>query len=128
MRALTVHQPWAGAISHHGKDVENRTWAPRSALGEYLLIHAGALRVRDVDVTGPEFEVRGAVVAVAQLAGAHIEQGDCCGPWGEQGVYHWQLTHMVRLDCPVPAKGRQRLWRPAPEVITAVRAQITEMG
>lgn len=40
MRALTVQQPWAWAIVHGGKDVENRTqaWSYRGPLA----IHAGA--------------------------------------------------------------------------------------
>jgi hypothetical protein len=40
MRALTVQQPWAWAIIHGGKDVENRTqaWKYRGPLA----IHAGA--------------------------------------------------------------------------------------
>lgn len=39
MRALTVQQPWAWAIIHGGKDVENRTqlWSYRGPLA----IHAG---------------------------------------------------------------------------------------
>ncbi|MBB3041198.1 hypothetical protein [Nocardioides soli] len=40
MKALTVQQPWAWAIVHGGKDVENRTqaWSYRGLLA----IHAGA--------------------------------------------------------------------------------------
>lgn len=40
MKALTVQQPWAWAIIHGGKDVENRTqaWGYRGPLA----IHAGA--------------------------------------------------------------------------------------
>jgi hypothetical protein len=43
MKAITVQQPWAWAIVHGGKSVENRTrigtWRP--ALGERIAIHAG---------------------------------------------------------------------------------------
>jgi len=42
MRALTVKQPWAFAIVHLGKDVENRNWEPpRRILGQRIAIHAG---------------------------------------------------------------------------------------
>lgn len=42
MKALTLWQPWATAIAHLGKDVENRTWSPpRALLGKPLAIHAG---------------------------------------------------------------------------------------
>lgn len=48
MRALTVRQPWAWAIIHGGKDVENRT---RNLAGDYrgpIAIHAG----RTIDSVG----------------------------------------------------------------------------
>jgi hypothetical protein len=45
MKALTVQQPWAWAIVHGGKDVENRTqaWSYRGPLA----IHAGKQVSRD---------------------------------------------------------------------------------
>lgn len=39
MRALSIRQPWAWAILHAGKDVENRTW--RTSVRGPVLIHAG---------------------------------------------------------------------------------------
>lgn len=39
MKAISVRQPWAWAIIHGGKDIENRTWATRHR--GPLLIHAG---------------------------------------------------------------------------------------
>lgn len=47
MRILTVRQPWAWAIVHGGKDVENR---PRNIAGGYrgpIAIHAGLAYDRD---------------------------------------------------------------------------------
>lgn len=40
LRALSVRQPWAHAIVHHGKDVENRT--RRFGHRGWTLIHASA--------------------------------------------------------------------------------------
>lgn len=40
MKALTIHQPWAWAIAHGGKNIENRTWA-NGHRGQ-LAIHASA--------------------------------------------------------------------------------------
>jgi len=40
-RALTFVQPWATAIMLHGKNIENRRWAPRSLLGKRFAVHAG---------------------------------------------------------------------------------------
>lgn len=39
MKALSIRQPWAWAILHAGKDIENRDW-PTSFRGP-VLIHAG---------------------------------------------------------------------------------------
>ena len=42
MKALTVKQPWAWAIIHGGKDVENRSWMPNlGPRGMRIAIHAG---------------------------------------------------------------------------------------
>lgn len=42
MQALTLWQPWAWAMAHAGKAIENRTWKPpRSACGRMIAIHAG---------------------------------------------------------------------------------------
>ena len=38
MKAISIRQPWAWAIIHGGKPVENRTWP--SHFAGYLLIHA----------------------------------------------------------------------------------------
>lgn len=42
MKALSIRQPWAWAILHAGKRVENREWKapPRSMIGQTFLIHA----------------------------------------------------------------------------------------
>jgi hypothetical protein len=40
VKVLTIRQPWAHAILHLGKDVENRSW--RTRYRGLLLIHAAA--------------------------------------------------------------------------------------
>lgn len=39
MKALSIMQPWAYAILHLGKDIENRSW--RTEVRGRILIHAG---------------------------------------------------------------------------------------
>lgn len=126
MRALTVRQPWAGAIAHQTKRVENRSWKlPATVTGADVLIHAGTLLDRQAIVHGPNLDVFGAVVAVARLTGCHwSNDGTCCGPWGFEGAYHWQLADVRTLAAPVPAKGSQRFWKPPQDVIDAVHAQL----
>lgn len=46
MKALTIWQPWASLIVHGAKPYEFRGWrAPRSLIGQRIVIHAAARRV-----------------------------------------------------------------------------------
>jgi hypothetical protein len=128
MRALTVQQPWAWAIVHGGKDVENRTqaWKYRGPLA----IHAGArLSERGcrlvpdlLDQTQGSTDLLwryamaeldyGAVIGVVDLVGVHTadwcwEPEGLCSPWAEAsydehdgGVRH-DVVHLV-LENPRP--------------------------
>jgi hypothetical protein len=84
--ALTLWQPWAYVVAGGWKPVENRDWPPPAwLLGRYFAVHAGA-RYSEADALwmrdererlglphAPPAEhgiARGAIVAVARLAGA----------------------------------------------------------
>lgn len=143
-RGLTVRQPWAWCIAHGGKHVENRS-RPVSHRGP-LLIHAGKgwsqRGATDPRVTAawggrqPSWVV-GAVLAVADLVDVHPD-GDCCRPWGESTYlnsdgrtitcWHYFLEDVRPLREPVPAIGRLGLWRPDPELVAAVEAQLDGVG
>jgi len=42
MKALTLRHPWAFAVCHWGKRIENRTWKPPASLvGQRFAIHGG---------------------------------------------------------------------------------------
>lgn len=126
MRALTIRQPWADAIAHGTKRVENRTWA--TGYRGRLLIHAGVAYdpmgrfiITDRDALASWPDTRRAVLAVATLADVHAAKG-CCLPWGEQGpaVFHWVLTDVRTLADPVPATGRLGLWIPSADLVHQV--------
>lgn len=56
MKAITLLAPWAWAVAHAGKDIENRKTRCPSLLGERIAIHAGARRPRaDILGDGAEF-------------------------------------------------------------------------
>lgn len=159
MRALTVRQPWAWAITQLAefptiaKGVENRSSGfPKGHRGP-LAIHAavgwserggdddrvkslwvqGATwgLVGPLDHTRSEF-VRGAVVAVVDVADVHTDTG-CCRPWGEsvyvdaEGDHARDLTHLVLENCrevdPVPCRGKLGLWTLPDDVAEAVSRQ-----
>lgn len=142
-RALTVRQPWAGAIAHGSKRTENRTWgAPPTHIGTRILIHAAAAEDR---TPRPGSEVpdeltngmrlwpvtRSAIVAVATLAGCHFDGNGCsenCATWGQRQVFHWQLTDVTPPFRPVPAKGAPGFWTPDPNVLAAVQQQLNTAG
>src|SRR5262245_48609820 len=104
--ALTVRQPWAWAIIHGGKLIENRTtrihytgpvaihaatsWSARGATDERIIGAAntwlaarGFILVGADDVSGllPERELpRGVIIGTVDLVGCHPDVG-CCRPW-----------------------------------------------
>jgi hypothetical protein len=136
MKALTLIQPWAWAICHAGKRIENRDWRPPRALwGQRIAIHAGKSLDDDACVRLfaegygiPAAHVHGAVVATARILGivtadgngdlsveSHLEDppawvlSEKNRVWfcGEVG---WVLDEIVVLREPVKARGQQGLW------------------
>ncbi|GHJ34302.1 ASCH domain-containing protein [Streptomyces hygroscopicus] len=128
MKALTVRQPYADAIIHGTKRVENRTQRPPAdVLGRLILIHAGlephASGVTAADFTDEQWpDVRGAIIGMAKLTGCHLETDGCCVPWGMAGHWHWELDKVSALR-PVPAKGKLGLWNPEQSVLGDVQVQ-----
>ncbi|MFJ3141654.1 ASCH domain-containing protein [Streptomyces halstedii] len=138
MRALTVRQPWASAITHGTKRTENRSWpVPAKHIGTRILVHAAAAEDRtprvskDVprqltDGIGVWPDTRSAIIAVATLTGCHFDKGmSCCAPWGMEGFFHWELTDVAALPEPVPTKGALGFWTLPEDVVNAVCIQQT---
>ncbi len=135
MRILTVRQPWAWAIVHAGKDVENRV---RNIAGSYrgpVAIHAA--QATDfagwLDFGAPDLisenpvgriwttDIRGAIVGVVDLVDVHVARAaasgrlvdwaehtkpeERCSPWAEWDAYHLVLANPRALDEPIPYKG-----------------------
>lgn len=147
MRALTVRQPWAWAIVHGSKDVENRT---RNIAGSYrgpVAIHAGLAKFEQHnmasralrDTHGTEVDTRvlyGAVIGVVDLIDVHHapDDGDslwCCGGTDEEGArpcsewamanhHHLILANPRALARPIPAKGHLGLWTPDDALAAAI--------
>ena len=148
LRALTVRQPFAGAIIWFGKDVENRT--RRMSYTGLLLIHS-ALAVPDWhdflavgDMARPgvginvvwsdERRTLGAILGTVQVSGCHHAEdcatgkserrARCCSPWAVRHQFHIELTDPQPLSEPVPCRGMPGLWRLPEDVDKAVRAQL----
>ncbi len=149
MLALTLKHPWAYAIAHCGKRIENRSWKPRfSSLskGDWFCIHGGrkptgaAIIDMMAEVEGiaefltPEGEqpdwhpILGldldilapeGIVAVCKYDGFVTKSDD---PWFG-GPIGWLLTDVWALPEPVPCRGAQGLWSLPDDVYRAVREQ-----
>ena len=136
IKCLTLHQPWAWAITAGHKRIETRSWS--TPYRGWLLIHAG--KTLDADFVSqlaadgwgfPDPLERGAVVAVCRLIACEpaesvrdtITAGDAYFGGYDAGRYAWALGHIQALSEPVPCRGFQKLWNPPAEVFAAVAAQ-----
>jgi len=132
--ALTIHQPWAWCIVAGVKDFENRDWKPPADLS-WVAIHAGVrpktkhslnpntctinsicrmrqtLREEEMadvpDISELDF---GAIVGAARIAGIHERGTPCDSPWRNDAAFGWRLADAVKLERPIPCKGKQGLW------------------
>jgi hypothetical protein len=128
VRALTVRQPWAAAIAHGPKRIENRSRPiPAKHLGTTILIHAG--QAEDVNAL-PANMTRdwprhwGAIIAVAGLISCHQDTG-CCRPWGFPDTWHWQLNNVRAVPHPIHGvRGQLGLWTVPDDVLAAVQRQV----
>lgn len=130
IRGLTLWRPWAAAIVHGPKRVENRPWFPSPRLRDghdfWLAIHAG----RRYDAEGAEWienlwpginaapvDEEG-IVGVARVASClHIEEARKAGdPWAF-GPWCWMLDSVHALDFPIACRGAQGLWHPSPDAL-----------
>lgn len=138
MKALTVQQPWAWAIMHGGKSVENRStrWQYRGPLA----IHAGkgwagddALsKVEQLTDTRllPGGFILGAILGVVDLIDVHdcLSTACTCGrnPWAERAVNasgYFPLHLVLANPRPVrsiPCKGALGLWTVPTDIARAL--------
>lgn len=101
--AISVKQPWAHAIMHLGKDVENRTWKlPEKYLFRVVLIHAGQKPDNHVNTAyynvlqGVDARLlpRGGIVGAVVFCGGHERHQS---PWAESLCQNWAIAKAVEL-------------------------------
>jgi len=129
MRALTVRQPWAWAIIHGGKDIENRTWTNRHATGR-IAIHAGmgldsfddvprgARRPKSGEL------VHGAIIGVVDVV--EVVEKHRSKWFG--GPYGWVLANPRALPEPIPCKGCLGLWTVPRRIERRIEDQLARRG
>lgn len=133
MKAISIRQPWAWAICHAGKDVENRTrvwnyqgpiavhacgdYAPR----DFAAAHEFMARL-DIEppITGLPTKC---IVAMADLIGCLYPGNDTTSRW-YTGQYGLVLRDVRVLATPVPCRGALGLWHVPADVAAEVERQV----
>jgi hypothetical protein len=147
MLALTIWQPWASLIIAGAKPWEWRGYpAPRSVIGQRIVIHAGARPARQAEIIeivagirqGDSSLVAGLTLDLLDrthlrawplasaigtaVLGTPIEAGEWAAEHDLDSdlIIHsrwaWPLTDIRPLEPVIPARGAQGFW-PFPEVI-----------
>lgn len=132
-KALSVRQPWAHAIIHEGKTIENRSW--QTKLRGTIAIHSGRLTDEEefftFVATGPLSNTvrlgreeaaalpRGAVVGVVDLIDCVRES---TSPWFE-GPFGFVLANPRPLK-PVPCAGAMQFFQLPPHVADNIEVQL----
>lgn len=123
MKAISIKQPWAWAILHAGKDVENRSWSTPFR-GE-IVIHATQMELDvkfPVGVSPPSKSdmILGAAVGVAEIVDA-VQRSS--SKWFT-GPYGFVLRNPRALPHPVSCKGNMGIWDVAPALEGRIRASL----
>lgn len=117
MKCLSVRQPWAWAIIHSTKDIENRTWATkfrgRVAIqaGKGCTVEEYESAARQIlELTGksppPLAELaRGEIIGTVEIVDCTpAENGDGWGAWNPDG-FHWHLKDPRPAAKPMKVRG-----------------------
>ena len=128
--AITLHRPWAYAVAHLDKDLENRNWPNFMKANEWLAVHAGKTYDKDgadwiehtfdLQLPPPDEQPTG-IIAIAQFVGNITESAS---PWRNSDRYAWQFQDIRPLIDVVDCKGKQGLWKPEDRVKKEVYAAL----
>ena len=136
MKAITIRQPWAHAIVHLGKRVENRSWDTRFR-GEVLIHAAKGLTRAEYNDAGawiasrlgrcelPDLRdlARGGIVARARIVEVYAPGGTTrSNPWHAAGSFGFVLAD-VRPTPVVPCVGALGFWEVPSSVLAALEVK-----
>jgi hypothetical protein len=142
MKGVSIRQPWAHAILHLGKDIENRSrLMERFTERVTVAVHASAtMTIREwgqaidfvADNVGletmrqmpnPDDFTRGAIVGVVDIVGA-VEDGQQHSSAWFVGPCGYILANPRPLAAPIPFKGMLGFWTVPEGVEKAIYAQL----
>jgi hypothetical protein len=128
LKALTLHRPWGRAVTHLGKDIENRTRNCPLSIGEYFAIHNGKkwdhgavefinqiipIHSEPLD---PALDPEMSIIAIAQFNGNLTES---VSDWF-MGPIGWVLINVVEIE-PIQCRGQQNFWNVPDDLMPTVR-------
>jgi len=131
LKAISIRRPWAWAILHAGKDIENWTW--KTNIRGTVAIHASQTMsrpsyeraLREIKKTKrrtkvPPYDaiVRGAVVGLVDVVGCEKHTKS---KWHVRNHYGFVLANSRTLRKPIPCNGRLNFW----EVPNAIARRIS---
>lgn len=137
MRALSIRQPWAWAIMHAGKDVENRDWPTR--FRGTVAVHAAKGLTREehlwasMDIEErsglrppafPMLSERGFIVGLVDIVGCVT---DSPSPWF-QGEYGFVLENPRPLVTPIYYKGALGFWNVPHELEAQIQERVARVA
>lgn len=130
MKALSVRQPWASAIIHSTKNIENRGW-PINYRGD-ILIHAAKTCTKkayfeakefcqDMGVVIPELISlrRGQIIGIVTIVDCQFSP--IASGWGIPEQYHWKLENPREIT-PIPYIGQLGLFEVPDDLVREVTA------
>jgi hypothetical protein len=126
MKALSVQQPWAWAIVHGGKDIENRTWKTHQR--GIVAMHASGKVPRNAKLPRrskmPQSDelLCGAILGVVEIMDVVSSHRSKWfeGPWG------FVLANPRPLARPIPCKGKLGLWKLPRSLLRKVEQELQD--
>ncbi len=121
LRAISVRQPWAYAIMHRGKDIENKPM--RTDYRGPILIHA-SLTVESREARklklDPDGLPTGVIIGVVEIFDC-VRNGRLYSKWAIPGWWHWRLRNPRVLARPIPFKGKLGFMRVPARLLKGAR-------
>ncbi|MGB0775348.1 MAG: ASCH domain-containing protein [Akkermansiaceae bacterium] len=126
MKALSIKQPWAWAIVHVGKNIENRS--RRTHYRGTVAVHASLGIARDwaewypARTKKPPAQDEWALGAIIGF----VDIIDCVEDYRSKwfyGPFGYRLANPVLLKQPVPCRGALGLWTVPPQIVRKINRQ-----
>ena len=137
MKAISIRPPWAWAILHANKDIENRTW--KTNIQSTIAIHASqtmsrpyyksaveAIKKAAPSAKVPPYEAmaRGAIVGLVDVVGCEEHTRS---KWHMPNNYGFVLANPRALREPIPCTGRLNFWEVPSAIARRLSRELAEV-